>query len=454
MLKYEPMAGKERFRPQIDREVNPERAEMQKLFVTGHLLPGADISASHVTTFLTELGEVCGMNIFNGPHVKTPDSYDPETFRRLGNRPPEDINGSVMWDDSGAQMYVFPNRGRWFTLDIYTCKQFDNQRALQFVYETLDVGEDMEFAIQTHETNNPWSPFSQTDGKPLNHEMPFVSEIDKLFNIDLANPEQVFIGGARLEQQVLLAVREGSGNRLAAQYTQQQREQLRELHSRFEVLTDERFMDNVLSNKTSDPNQYPFQTTYNRLSLMEARAGNMQQGKQIMHIGTGWPGTAIGLYRQFGIPVLCVEKDPCVAEKSEEALKRLGLLGNDKLRILCADGTTINPQGYNTVIVSAMVPDRDKATILRNLRNLATGTTSDPFLILRSPADSARSLFYQAPSRDLIGNTAELAANTRSFMKPEDPLQSFLYRVKELAEVKRGSDAIIMATIAKLQRPA
>lgn len=81
---------------EAQRDTTGQQAEMQKLFVKGHLLIGADLSTKHINDFLIGLGEVCGMNIFNGPHVKTPDSCDLDTFRRLGNRSPEDINGSVM----------------------------------------------------------------------------------------------------------------------------------------------------------------------------------------------------------------------------------------------------------------------------------------------------------------------------------------------------------------------
>lgn len=99
---------------------------------------------------------------------------------------------------------------------------------------------------------------------------------------------------------------------------------------------------------------------------MEAIAAGMQKGRQILHIGTGWPGTAIGLYRQFGISVTCVEKDLEFAERSTAGLRKLGLLGRDKLQVICADGAGLNTGNHQSVIVSAMVPNEDKKKIIRN----------------------------------------------------------------------------------------
>ena len=138
-----------------------KEAIMQKLFVKGHLIPSADVSASRIKKFLEGLGSVCQMNIFFGPIVKSPNSYDQETWERLGKKPPEDINALVMWDDSGVQMYIFPTKDNWFTLDIYTCKKFDADKVLKFVYQELEINH-MEFSTQTANSFSPWQPYLKT----------------------------------------------------------------------------------------------------------------------------------------------------------------------------------------------------------------------------------------------------------------------------------------------------
>jgi hypothetical protein len=133
-----------------------KEAVMQKVFIKGHLVPEADISAQHIFKFLVGLGIVCKMNIFFGPIVKSPDLYDEETYKRLGGRPPEDVNAVVMWDDSGVQLYIFPTKDNWFSIDIYTCKSFDTKEILAYVEKELSPDTDMEFSTQTAEAFSPW----------------------------------------------------------------------------------------------------------------------------------------------------------------------------------------------------------------------------------------------------------------------------------------------------------
>lgn len=428
-----------------------ERAEMQKLFIAGHLLPGADINAQHIAEFFNGLGTVCGMNIFNGPHVKTPDEYDPETFRRLGGKPPDDVNGAVMWDKSGAQLYIFPSKGNWFTLDIYTCKAFDERKALEYTYKQLIAGKDMEYSSSTKENNTPWQPFIRIDNKPLNPEKAFTSDLDALFDIDLSESSQLIAVGKILENLVKKAIEDGCGERVAASYTPKQRAYLREIHSRFEVAVDDNFMDDVLNGKATKPSEYPFQPRYNRLSEMEARAAKMQEGKSVVHIGTGWPGTAIGLYQQFGIPVTCVEVNPKIAKKSKTALEKLGLYGKGKLQVVSANGSNLNPEGYFAIILSAMLPIQDKKNIIDNMRRLACGSLSDPILVLRTPPDRARSLLYQELPADLTSkNCLELIADTGNLIANNDHLKSFVYRVLETSGIRAGFDESLISTRCQL----
>lgn len=136
-----------------------KEAVMQKLFIKGHLLPDADIRSKRITEFFLGLGIVCNMNIFFGPVVKSPDFYDKETYKRLGDKPPEDVNGIVMWDDSGVQLYIFPTKDNWFSLDIYTCKKFDVIKVLAYVGKNLQLDDDVEFSTQTANTFTPWEKY-------------------------------------------------------------------------------------------------------------------------------------------------------------------------------------------------------------------------------------------------------------------------------------------------------
>lgn len=132
-----------------------QEAAMEKMFVKGHLKSRADISAKNIVNFLNKLSTLCDMKIFFGPIVKTPDSYDKETYKRLG-RPPRDVNAVIMWTDSGVQMYIFPKKDNWFTIDIYSCKKFNKDKVLEFIANYLEVDGDVQYATQTASNFSPW----------------------------------------------------------------------------------------------------------------------------------------------------------------------------------------------------------------------------------------------------------------------------------------------------------
>lgn len=436
-----------------------EKAPMQKLFVAGHLLPGVNFDTKTIRGLIDKFGQATKMNIFNGPHIKTPQDFDPETYRRLGGKAPEDINVSWMWDDSGGSIYVFPTKDNWCVIDIHTCKNFDPGAVLQVAYQELHFREDMQFAEQTHLTSTPWRPFSKEGGKILTPEVQFFPELSEILKVNLTDLNQVIQAGQKLETIVLQAIKEGWGERLAAVFKPEIAQKLREIHSVFEVTTDDRFMQAILDGKATSPDQCPFQPLYDRLAKMEAEAATMKQGKQIMHIGTGWPGTAIGL-NKLGIPVTCVEINPVVAKKSKVALEKLGLIGKDKLQVVNYDGTKLNPEDFEVVIISAMVPTNDKEKILWNLRRLATEefteTETDPItgplVILRTPPDRARTLLYQAlPAKTLEGYGLKLKNKTTPGV--EDPLQSLIFQVYPTASARRGDGLQLEAARSELSPP-
>ena len=136
-------------------EADAVRPLMQKLFVAGNILPSADLSVKNLKKIVSDLSDLTDMNIFSGPTIKTPESYDAETVNRLG-KIPEDVNISWMWDDLGGQIYVFPTRAFYTTIDLYTCKQFEYLEILKYLLEVFSFRENMKFCTQTNEHITEW----------------------------------------------------------------------------------------------------------------------------------------------------------------------------------------------------------------------------------------------------------------------------------------------------------
>lgn len=279
-------------------------------------------------------------------------------------------------------------------------------------------------------------------------------ELIKLLKLDLEMEGQLMSAGYNLEYLVYQAVQNGIGETVVRSFSDKQREHFERIHSRFEVMVDDNIMTDILNLNTNNYLDYPFQIRYNRLSKIEKEAANLQSGKPVMHVGTGWPGTAIGLYNQYGIPVTCVEIDQDVAKKSKTALEKIGFYGKDKLQIILANGANLNTENYSAVIISAMIPTGDKEKIIDNMRRLATGEPSDPLLILRTPPDLARSLFYQPLPTNIINRSSlQLIADTGGSVGRNDHLKSLVYKVMPMAEFHRGFDSILINTISRLNPP-
>jgi hypothetical protein len=76
------------------------------------------ISDTAIREFLVGLSEVCGMRIL----------LDPVTHRseRFG------WAGWVHWEGSGAHVYAWDRPVLFFSVDVYTCKLFDMEKAVQY----------------------------------------------------------------------------------------------------------------------------------------------------------------------------------------------------------------------------------------------------------------------------------------------------------------------------------
>ncbi len=97
----------------------------QRLVVEG--TRARPITAAEISEYLVKLSHVCDMTVL----------IDPVTHRsdRFG------WAGWVHWETSGAHFYAWEEPYVFFSVDIYTCKAFDAQRATEFTRKYFDADE-------------------------------------------------------------------------------------------------------------------------------------------------------------------------------------------------------------------------------------------------------------------------------------------------------------------------
>jgi hypothetical protein len=102
----------------------------QRLVIEGHYsINGVD--GETVRKYLKELSKVLKMRIFSGPFSWPPDKWDnPEV-------PLFELNGFVAWTESGCHVYAW-RKYKFFTVDVYSCKKFDDQNVLDFTKGFFD----------------------------------------------------------------------------------------------------------------------------------------------------------------------------------------------------------------------------------------------------------------------------------------------------------------------------
>ena len=85
------------------------------------------IDAAQISDYLVSLSDVCAMTVL----------IEPVTHRseRFG------WAGWVHWETSGAHFYAWERPLVFFSVDIYTCKAFDPQRAVEFTRSYFDADE-------------------------------------------------------------------------------------------------------------------------------------------------------------------------------------------------------------------------------------------------------------------------------------------------------------------------
>ncbi len=302
--------------------------------------------------------------------------------------------------------------------------------------------------------NSQLTVASPSSTRGMTHENPHISHLRTLLAVDLNQREKVMQAARLITDVVYQAILDGSGLQVAAAFTPEDVERFQAIHTRYEFDTDDRFMTDVQTGVATRADQYPFQMKDDRLAALESRLAGMKRGEPVVHIGTGWPGTAIGLYRQFGVPVICVEIDPIIATRSKKALQKLNLYGEDKLQVVAIDGCRLNIANFNNIIISAMVPNRDKISILHNIRDLLVEEYDDsPNVIIRKPPDAIRELIFQSCNEiDTYPNLGNLGMKeiARTIPGDNDPILSTVYRLRRRAEVGRGGDRFILAAQERL----
>jgi hypothetical protein len=192
-------------------------------------------------------------------------------------------------------------------------------------------------------------------------------------------------------------------------------------------------MLDAISGKIKSPDEHQLQKVYDSLSRMEVKTAGITKKDRILHFGTGYGDTGVGVVRQFAIPFTCVEVKPDVAKSCRDTFDIFGLLGLDKLQVACADAREVDPKGYDVIIISAMVPEEAKIQILDNISKLQWGKAGNRRLIIRTPSSHINSFLYPILTTEKFLSRPELksVADTGSMCGPDDPLRSLVFLVTD-----------------------
>ncbi|MBS7660230.1 MAG: S-adenosylmethionine decarboxylase [Candidatus Bathyarchaeia archaeon] len=87
----------------------------------------ANINEEFLKNFLQGLSETLKMKVIAGPFI-----FSPDRFSTLHHG----IGGFMAWAESGVALYSWRDH-KFFTIDIYSCKAFNMQQAIEYVKEKL-----------------------------------------------------------------------------------------------------------------------------------------------------------------------------------------------------------------------------------------------------------------------------------------------------------------------------
>jgi S-adenosylmethionine decarboxylase len=83
------------------------------------------IDAEAIRAYLSDLSIVCGMELLGEPVTHRSERYG--------------WAGWVHWESSGAHFYAWERPQLFFSVDIYTCKEFDPTVAVTFTARFFDA---------------------------------------------------------------------------------------------------------------------------------------------------------------------------------------------------------------------------------------------------------------------------------------------------------------------------
>jgi S-adenosylmethionine decarboxylase len=95
----------------------------QRLVIEGTCRTPIDDEAIRV--YLSDLSVVCGMQLLGEPVTHRSDRFG--------------WAGWVHWETSGAHFYAWEQPALFFSVDIYTCKEFDPAAAVAFTSRFFDA---------------------------------------------------------------------------------------------------------------------------------------------------------------------------------------------------------------------------------------------------------------------------------------------------------------------------
>ncbi len=96
----------------------------QRLVIEG-TCPGS-ISDNDIHQYLVGLSGVCDMRVLMAPVTHRSDRFG--------------WAGWVHWEASGAHVYAWDTPVRFFSVDVYTCKPFDAEQAVEYTRRFFDAG--------------------------------------------------------------------------------------------------------------------------------------------------------------------------------------------------------------------------------------------------------------------------------------------------------------------------
>ena len=97
----------------------------QRLIVEG--IPSQAITDEDIKKYLSELSDVLAMKTLLPPVTHLSDTFG--------------WAGWIHWESSGAHFYAWEKPMLFFSVDIYTCKKFEDEKAVEFTKEFFNASE-------------------------------------------------------------------------------------------------------------------------------------------------------------------------------------------------------------------------------------------------------------------------------------------------------------------------